>query len=116
MLNSIMMTSDYPDTAAGLQYWHEHQLDFNVTMQKRPPAKRFPYSSIEWSDALQSNGSFVVVRGSCYLEPFKAQDSSTIQELPFPTLVCVLIKPVYYGSVKPGAKIFSLTDGEIELG
>lgn len=115
----MMLTSDYPDTAAGVQYWREHQVEFNDTMLKKPPAKQLPYPSIDWTTALQTNDSdsFVVVRGSSYLEPFKVQQStSAIHELPFPTLICVLIKPIYYGSVKAGAKLFLPTDDELEQG
>ena len=111
-----MTVADFPDTASGYQYWSDHQVTFREMMQRKPPTKRFPYPSLDWTVALQTGDSFVVVRGESYLGSFHDHNISTVHELPFPTLVCVLVKPAYYGAVKSGAKIYIPTDDEIEQG
>lgn len=105
------MQVDFPDVPSGVRFWRDHHSMFEETMLRRPPAKRYTYPSFDWVSVFQSSDEFVVVRGAEYLLPFKIQDG-VLDDLPQPTLVCVMVQPLTFGTLKVGAKIFLLSREE----
>jgi hypothetical protein len=97
---------DFPDTSAGLEFWHEIAQRLQEEHDRKPKAKRFAYEKLgvvspfepKWSTLYQeadaevvmqaeaeaveeetSPTSLCVLRGSTYMEPFCFSPKTTLE-------------------------------------